>query len=132
MNDYRVLLLTSKGEAGLNVTPPLGLYRLKFYLEERGIACDVLDLDLYPHQTALEQVADGGYALVGMSVSHFQIDNDLEVLWQFRRAAEKAPRKVLFAAGGQEAALNDRQWLKAGVDLILLGFAEEVDRKSVV
>ena len=28
------------------VSPPLGLFRLKNYLERRGIDCDVLDLSL--------------------------------------------------------------------------------------
>ena len=35
-----------------------------------------------------------------------------------------AAHPVLFVAGGQEAAMNSRQWLDLGIDLIFLGFAE--------
>jgi len=118
----KTLLMTSKSGIGFNNAPPIGLYRLKGYLESHGHGCDILDFSLGGHEKALERAARGEYAIIGMSVSHYHMAGDLEALWEFRRAA--AGRRVLFIAGGQEATYNYGQWLRAGVDAVVLGYGE--------
>ncbi len=124
-DNVRILLLTSMSEKGVNKTPPLGLDRLRFYLEERGIACDVVDFAIAETGPSLAAVGNGAYDIVGMQVTHFQIMGDLDLLWAYRKAAATCGKPVLIMAGGQEATMNYQQWLQLGVDLIGLGFAEQ-------
>ena len=52
------------------VSPPIGLYRLKNYLERRGIECDVFDLGLSQgnFRDSLEKISNGYYDVIGVSV----------------------------------------------------------------
>lgn len=118
----KVLLMTSKSGIGFNNAPPIGLYRLKGYLESHGHGCDILDFSLGGQEEALARTAAGEYGIVGMSVSHYHMAGDLEAFWEFRRAAKGRP--VLFIAGGQEATYNYEQWLHAGADAVVLGYGE--------
>ena len=120
----RTLLVTSKSQAGYNLAAPLGLYQLRHHVKTRGFDCDLLDRDLYEPDQALADIHAGRYDVVGMSVAHDVMAEDLDMLWRFRDAAEASGHPVLFVAGGQEAAMNSRQWLDLGIDLIFLGFAE--------
>jgi radical SAM superfamily enzyme YgiQ (UPF0313 family) len=127
MNEnIRILLLTSMSEKGVNITPPIGLHRLRFYLAQRGISCDVVDFAIEDTDSSLLDVANGVYHIIGMQVTHFQILGDLELFWLYKSAAKKCGHNVLMMAGGQEATMNHQQWLEVGVDLIGLGFAEKV------
>lgn len=127
-SNIRVLLVTSVSSRGFGFydAPPIGLYRLKFYLEERGIECNILDLDFESKELALIKVEDGGYNVIGFSVSHYSMEEDLKMLWEFQNAVNKSKRKAIFIAGGQEATLNYEQWLNAGIEFILTGFGEEL------
>lgn len=120
----RTLLVTSKSQAGYNLAAPLGLYQLRHFVRGHGFECDLLDRDLYEPDEALARIEAGDYAVVGMSVAHDVMAEDLEMLWRFRAAAEAGGQDVLFVGGGQEAAMNSRQWLQLALDLIFLGFAE--------
>ncbi|MBF0445861.1 MAG: hypothetical protein HQL68_09730, partial [Magnetococcales bacterium] len=124
--NIRILLLTSMSEKGVNITPPIGLHRLRFYLAQRGISCDVVDFAIEDTDSSLLDVANGVYHIIGIQVTHFQILGDLELLWLYKSAAKKCGHNVLMMAGGQEATMNHQQWLQIGVDLIGLGFAEKV------
>jgi radical SAM superfamily enzyme YgiQ (UPF0313 family) len=104
----------------------MGLHRLRFYLEERGIACDVVDFAIEEPERSLAKVSKGVYNIIGMQVTHFQILGDLDLLWLYKDAAAKCEQPVLMISGGQEATMNYQQWLEVGVDLIGLGFAEKV------
>ncbi len=121
----RLLLVTLKAEAGVNIAPPPGVYQLANYQTRRGVVCDVLDRELEAVDGYLEAVRDGAYDVVGFSVSHVHMEEDLELLWRFRTTAAAAGQPCVFIAGGQEAALNWKQWLELGVDVIFLGFAEK-------
>ncbi len=121
----KVLLMTSCSQSGFFIKTPLGLWRLKHFIEKAGFACDILDADLQPDEAYLPKVADGDYDIIGMSVSHYNMAADLDKLWKFRQAAQECPKQVLFIAGGQEATLNYAQWLQNGIDLVLSGFAED-------
>ncbi|MBF0382243.1 MAG: hypothetical protein HQL69_14560 [Magnetococcales bacterium] len=127
MNEnIRVLLLTSMSERGVNMTPPIGLHRLRFYLAQRGISCDVVDFAIEDSDKSLLDVKRGLYHIIGIQVTHFQIITDLELLWLYKDASRQCRHNVLMIAGGQEATMNHKQWLEVGIDLIGLGFAEKV------
>ena len=53
---------------------------------------------------------------------------DIELMCRFR--ASCAGHECLFVIGGQEATYNYKQWLKTGVDLIFLGYAEDALAKT--
>lgn len=126
VNNIKLLLMTSKSWGGYNISPPIGLYRLKNHLGEHGIECDILDYDIDEEPLYLQRVAEGHYDVVGMSVSHINMEEDLNTLLKFRDAGRRSGKKVAFIAGGQEATLNHKQWLESGVvEIVFLGFAEE-------
>ena len=121
-----VLLMTSKCWVGFNLAPPIGLYRLKNYLEKNELKCDILDFDIDSEQSYLQRVSEGDYDVIGMSVTHLNMKDDLDTLLRFRDAARRSAKKCIFIAGGHEATLNYKQWLESGmVDIIFLGFAED-------
>lgn len=119
-----VLLINGEPQDNITITPPVGLYKLKHYLEQRGVVCDVFMPDLDAEEEYLERTRNGEYSVVGISCSHWSMCKDLDRLWRFREAAGKCAQPVIFAAGGQEASQNYDQWLNNGVDVIFLGFAE--------
>lgn len=124
----RVLLVTSVSARGFGFydAPPVGLYRLKHYIGERGIHCDILDLDMESKEPFLLKVEQGFYNIIGFSVSHYSMEADLGLLWEFQAVSRNSGKKCVFIAGGQEATLNYEQWLNAGVEFILTGFGEKV------
>lgn len=119
----KTLLMTSKASQGFNIAPPLGLYRLKSYLEAHGFACDIFDYSIDDQAMFLERAAAGEYAIIGMSVSHSNMIDDINLINQFRERC--AGRECLFVAGGQEATYNYAQWLDLIVDVVVLGYGEK-------
>lgn len=73
----QILLMTSYSGVGFNNAPPIGLYRLKHHLELHGFACHVLDLSLEHPEAYIERAANGDYAIIGMSVSHYHMRDDI-------------------------------------------------------
>ena len=122
----RVLLVIGRSQVGNTISPPTGLYKLQHYLKQRGFACDVLCQDLSDIEHALTLTRHGVYDIIGYSLSHWSLQDDLDTLWQFRDAADTLEKPVLFIGGGQEAAMNAEQCLRVGIDLIFLGFAESI------
>ncbi len=120
-----VLLVTSISQKGFYIAPPSGLYRLKSSLEAKGVRCDVLDLDMEEESRYLQSISSGCYDVVGFSVSHYNMEEDLSLIWRFQRAGMESPKKIWWIGGGQEATLNYEQWLKAGLQIIFTGFAED-------
>ncbi|MFH0790591.1 MAG: cobalamin-dependent protein [Candidatus Omnitrophota bacterium] len=124
----KVLLMTSKSsvrDSIVAVAPPLGLWRLQYYLSQRGVECDVIDFSIDSEEDYLRKIQQGRYDIVGMSVTHHNMVPDLEILWKCRMASKKSGKRCLFIAGGHEATLNYKEWLQFGkLDLILLGYAE--------
>ncbi|MBF0559227.1 MAG: B12-binding domain-containing radical SAM protein [Nitrospirae bacterium] len=125
-NGIHILLMTSKSGPGWNLAPPLGLYRLKNYVEKDNIHCDILDYDIDADNTYLQRAGQGYYDVIGMSVSHINMVDDLDVILRFHHAASQSTKRPIIIAGGQAATLNYQQWLSSGlIDVIFLGFAEE-------
>lgn len=121
----KILLVSNKCSPGYNIAPPIGLYQLQGYLSQRGVAAQVLDRELEEPLPYVRRVAGGEFDIIGFSVSHDNMVEDLDLLWDFRRAAAVAAKRILFIAGGQEAALNHEQWLGLGIEVCFLGFAEK-------
>jgi radical SAM superfamily enzyme YgiQ (UPF0313 family) len=120
--NIRILLTTSKSWAGFNVSPPMGLYRLKYVLENNGFDCDIFDFDVDSENDLHDLVKSGCYDLIGMSVTHVNMQDDLDALLTLKILPK---RKTVIAVGGQSASMNYRQWLESGVvDICFLGFAE--------
>lgn len=121
----KILLSTSMSNAGFFISPPMGLVRLQHYLQKQGLHCDVLDLDLRSQPDYLGRAKQGFYDIIGLSVSHYNVLRDLELLWDIRQAVRATGKPCLFVGGGQEATMNYEQWLDMGIDVVLTGFAEK-------
>lgn len=115
--------MTSKANQGFNIAPPLGLYRLKSYLQAHGFGCDIFDYSIDDQAVFLERAAAGEYSIIGMSVSHYNMPEDINLLEAFRQRC--AGRECLFVAGGQEATYNYGQWLDLNIDVVVLGYGEK-------
>jgi len=121
----RVLIITLKSIVTINMAPPIGIYQLVNYLQKYGIGCDVFDRELEDLQVYIDKVRNGDYDVVGISVSHQNMTEDLEALWKFMEAVRDGGHHTKIVAGGQEATLNWRQWIDVGVEVAFLGFAEK-------
>lgn len=124
----RILLITPQSSnLGENpiIAPAMGPYLLHRYLLNRGIASSLFDRDLAQPDVFLAQARSGMFDIIGFGVTHQFAIEDLELIWQFREAVEGLDKNVVFIGGGQEAALNYKQWLRLGIDLVFLGFAQK-------
>ena len=111
-----------------NVSPPLGLFRLKNYLERRDIDCDVLDLSLTEDdfKDTLEKISNGYYDVIGASVDSEKIARYFDMLYDIRSRVEKSGKKSIIVCGGQGGAHAYKSFIKNGkADAVLLGFAEK-------
>jgi len=124
----RILLCTSKTSwAGFNLAPSLGLYLIRQFVGRSGHVCDIFDFDLESESALLQKLAGGAYTVIGMSVSHTNMQEDLEFILKAKAAVRRLPYEVPFVIGGQAATLNAHDWLRSGLpDMVFLGFAHEV------
>ena len=109
------------------VSPPLGLYRLKNYLERRNMSCDVFDLGLSDgnFKDSLDKIVNGYYDVVGVSVDMEKMGKNFSMLLNIRSKIESSGKKVMFVCGGQGASHDYKNWIENGkLDAVLLGFAE--------
>ena len=123
-----VLLFTSKSpleETPDSLSVPLGLYNLQHALHSHGIRCDVIDHQLNPESDYKQNVEAGVYDIIGISVTHWRMLEDLEFLHTLKETCSSIGKETLFIAGGLQATLNSRQWLDCGFDVACLGYAEE-------
>lgn len=127
--EFRILLLTPKDESGFkfdSLAPSIGVHRLQHAMAVAGIDCDVVNLELTPLEEVLVDVSNGHYHIIGVSVTHWNMIQELDLLWKLRETAKSAGHPVLFIAGGLVATMNCYEWLTCGFDLICLGFAERI------
>lgn len=125
----KVLLLTStatKSTVQDSISISYGLYLLKNTLINNGIECDIYDLELISENDCLESIINNRYDIIGMSVTHCNMQSDLSFMFQIKKTVRGLGRKCLFIAGGMSATLNYEAWLNSDVfDLIFIGYAEE-------
>ena len=117
------------------VSPPLGLYRLRHYLEKRNIHCDVHDLSLHDNdfKDTKEKISNGYYDVVGVSVDSEKMGRYFTLLKDIRERAEKIGKKVMIVCGGQGGAHAYKSFIQKGnADGVLLGFAESNFHKLIL
>ena len=130
-NKIRVLLYTGLRDNVIfyNVcSPPLGLYRIKNYLERRGIDCDIHDLSLSDgdFKDTLEKISAGRYDVIGSSVDVDKQSEYFNIFLDIRSRLEKSGKKSMIVAGGQGGTHSYKSFIQKGkVDAVLLGFAEK-------
>ncbi|MFZ4857846.1 MAG: B12-binding domain-containing radical SAM protein [Desulfuromonadaceae bacterium] len=121
-----VLLIAPKTTDIQLPLPPLGLYYLAGPLIAGGIRTTVYDLSIDDESHMVSEILVGKYDMIGMSVSHVDMRQNLDDLWKYRKAGDKSDKKVLFIAGGHAATYNPKLWLDTGlIDVIFTGFAQE-------
>ena len=98
------------------VSPPLGLFRLKNYLERRGIDCDVLDLSLTDgdFKDSLEKISNGYYDVIGAGVDSEKIVRYFDMLHDIRSRVEKSGKKSMIVCGGQGGAHAYKSYIVNG------------------
>ena len=105
------------------VYPPMGLYRLKFWCEDRlrGRAkIDVINSDILNPWEYLKNHAKH-YDIIGVSSLHETLENDLSLML----TARKFNPKAIIVAGGPEATFNYEQIIEyANPDYIIRGEGE--------
>ena len=109
------------------VSPPLGLFRLKHFLEKRGIHCDVHDLSLHDNdfKDTKEKISEGYYDVIGASVDSEKMGRYFTLMKDVRERCNKIGKKAMIVAGGQGGAHAYKDFIQKGkVDGVLLGFAE--------
>ena len=109
------------------VSPPLGLYRLKNFLERRGINCDVHDLSLHENnfKDTKEKISKGYYDVIGISVDSEKMGRYFTLLRDIRKRIEVSGKKSMIVCGGQGGAHAYQDFIQKGrTDGVLLGFAE--------
>jgi len=123
-----VLLFTSKSpveETPDSLSVPLGLYNLQHVLQSKGVRCDVIDHQLDSESAYLADVENGIYDIIGISVTHWRMLEDLNFLHKLKESCRRNGKQCLFIAGGLQATINFQQWLECGFDVVCLGYAEE-------
>ena len=130
-NKIKVILFTGYHDHAIFysvVSPPIGLYRIKNYLEKRNMECDVFDLGLTngDFKDSLTKISKGYYDVVGVSVDTEKMGKNLSMLLDIRKRINNSGKKVMLACGGQGASHEYKSWIKEGeLDAVLLGFAEK-------
>ena len=135
----KVLLVTGITGLGYNVAPHFGMYNIHNYLLHNKVTSVMYDRDLeffkngdMTEAKILKGIEKGEYDIIGISVAHNKAYGeqrmclDLDMIWRMKNAARKSGKMPLFVAGGQAAALNYKQWIDNGIDLIVLGYGEQV------
>jgi len=123
-NKIKVVLMTSFCGPGYFVAPPIGLYRIKYVLEQNNIPTVIWDQSIDDKSAFFQRLTNGEFNIIGFSVSHYFMSEDLQLLWSIQCKLDLSNKKALFVAGGHEASMNPKQWLENGIDIVLPGFAE--------
>lgn len=110
------------------VSPPIGLFRLKNYLERRNIDCDVLDLGLTDgnFEDSFEKISNGDYDVIGLSVDSEKMSRYFSMMLDIRSRTKNFEKPSMLVCGGQGATYDYKAWMREGrLDAVLLGFAEK-------
>ena len=130
-NKTKVILFTGYHDHAIFysvVSPPIGLYRIKNYLERRNMECDVFDLGLTngDFKDSLTKISKGYYDVIGVSADTEKMGKNLSMLLDIRKRINNSGKKAMLVCGGQGASHEYKSWIKEGkLDAVLLGFAEK-------
>lgn len=77
-------LVNRHKKIGVFLAPPFGLYRMKVYLEAKGLAdVDVFDPNLYPkdmEQVLSKMINSKQYDVIGFSPTHINLESDMRII----------------------------------------------------
>lgn len=107
---------------GQFLAPPLGIYRIASYLENKGVAhVDVIDPNL-DYDKLYNKLDSTQYDLIGHSILHPTFKEDLKLIFNVN---DKQP-EALKVVGGQGASFNYKELLiKTPIKIVVRGFGEK-------
>ncbi len=118
-----LLVAPYKGPVGINdmfVAPNFGLYRIKFYIQNKfpNISVDVL----YPNLESVDFNAKK-YDYIGFNLTHTTLEHDIGLIY---RAKKESQDSILMAGGIEATFIHDWLIKSAPLDLVVLGEGEEI------
>lgn len=107
---------------GQYISPPIGLYRIKSYIEKYSdTIVDVIDIDLRGEDFLIQKIRNEKYDIIGFSILQPTLKNDLRII----NSVSKIAQDSLLLAGGQGAVFNYNFLLKnTPLSIIVKGFGE--------
>jgi radical SAM superfamily enzyme YgiQ (UPF0313 family) len=107
--------------AGQYLAPPMGIYRIKCYIEKKTYhQVDVLDVNL-DGQEKFKKALMNNYDIIGFSILHPTIENDIKLIQESKKLSPDS----LLILGGQGATFNHELLLKkTHANAIIKGFGE--------
>ncbi|MBD3379605.1 MAG: radical SAM protein, partial [Candidatus Omnitrophica bacterium] len=118
-------------KGGVFIAPPFGLYRMKSYLEKKGLAdVEVFDPNLYP-EDALKRaraiVSEGKFDIIGFSLTHVNMSDEMRWIEALKtESLDEDMEWPLLIGGGTEATHNYKEWLKhSSLNGIVMGYGEK-------
>ncbi|MDD5040491.1 MAG: WbqC family protein, partial [Patescibacteria group bacterium] len=118
---------TGKDE-GLSSAPPVGLYRLKKYIESNSSATvDVFDPGICkdPEYELYRLLSEKDYDVIGFQPMYVNLETDLNVMWNIRRLTKNLGLDTIIISGGQTATMSPEIMRSISpVDIIVTGFGE--------
>ncbi|MDD4353971.1 MAG: radical SAM protein [Candidatus Nanoarchaeia archaeon] len=124
--NQRILLVgpykKSELRIGQFLAPPLGIYRLKSYIEKNSnYLVDIIDLDLKGENYFFEKIKNNNYSIIGFSLLQPTLKNDLPLI---NKVKNLCPESILIA-GGQGAVFNhELLFNKTPLTAVIKGFGE--------
>jgi radical SAM superfamily enzyme YgiQ (UPF0313 family)/tRNA(Arg) A34 adenosine deaminase TadA len=127
----KILLVNSWGtgrDEGLSSAPPIGLYRMKKYVESNSdAAVDIFDPGIYeyPKDEIYRLLAGTDYDLIGFHPTYVNLETDLNVMWEIKHLTSKLGLSPVLISGGQTATMSSdllREF--SPTDAIVTGFGE--------
>ncbi len=123
----KLLFVIQDGTAVSYPSVPVGLYRLKSFLNKSGYEADILDFSIDRDIDGyLRRIEAGEYNLVGFSMTYFNIKDELPFFWKVRDLVDRSRKSTLLMAGGQQATINYEFYLDNGFDGVFLGYSEKI------
>jgi len=126
MQKKKILLIGPYKNSGLRVgqylSPPLGIYRIKSYIEKKAShQVDIIDLDLEGKDYFINKLKNNKYDIIGFSILQPTLKNDIALVYE----AKKLSPDSLIIAGGQGAVFNHKLLLnQTPTNVIVKGFGE--------
>ena len=94
---------------GQYLSPPLGIYRIKSYIEKNSSSIvEVIDVDLKGRKFLFDSLKKNKYSIIGFSLLQPTLKNDLPLIHEVKTLSPDS----LLIAGGQGAVFNYELLLK--------------------
>ena len=117
-----ILLIAVHEEFAVKLSRNIGLQRIRQYLRNNGVECDICEIGIDAHEPFLQKALRGEYAVIGLSSTYFFIEQELNGVAPFYEA--KKTHQCVFVAGGNSPSQDDGLWLSLGFDAVIRGYGE--------